>query len=77
MKSGRITAHVGQECRGINTNPRKFQHPSFKVHNTKKKPITKENKTIGSGPEIQEENDAGITEAKGYEENLKSGLKMN
>ena len=47
------------------------------MHDTKKKPITKENKTIGSGPEIQEENDTGVAEAKGHEENLKSGLKMN
>ena len=77
MKSGRITAHVGQECRGINTNPWKCQHPSFKVFDTKKKPITKENKTIGSGPEIQEENAAGVTEAKGHGKNSKSGLKMN
>ena len=77
MKSGRIKAHVGQECWGINTNPWKCQHTSFKVFDTKKKSITKENKTIGSGPEIQEENDAGVAEAKGYEENLKSGLKMN
>ena len=77
MKSGGIKAHEGQECGGINTNPRKCQHPSFKVFDTKKKPITKENKTIGSGPEIQEENDAGVAKAKGYEENLKSGLKMN
>ena len=43
----------------------------------KKKPIIKENKTIGSSPEIQEENAAGVAEAKGHEKNLKSGLKMN
>ena len=47
MKSGRIKAHVGQECWGINTNPWKCQHTSFKVFDTKKKPITKENKIIG------------------------------
>ena len=47
------------------------------MFDTKKKPITKENKTIGSGPEIQEENDAGIAEVKRHEESLKIGLEMN
>ena len=77
MKSRRRTAHVGQECRGINTNPGKYQHPSIKVRNTKKKIIIKENKIIGPSQEVQEENDASIANVKGHEENLKKGLEMN